>query len=211
MPTAASSGAKAGPDDSVAPMYNASDEARQAYYNWLNYEFQSHEDGNRPAEDLYTEGVVTCSSRRTGMSESMIVESLAQNKGYTRSAGAAIVKASLNALCPNMNRNYMTYFDTNVDKFYNAVVTQRRVTYSAQVPSVYYYGYYMKEVCAFMSTSVNAGQQVYDHFARAVRDDHTLTRGGVSETVLRIYLKHAVNSGCYGLLTQLPPVIQMVQ
>lgn len=202
--TPTAEGADAAPG--AAAYYDSSQAARSKFASWWAYEVQTDQDAAVPADKAYSAGVSVCLSRYRGAGTAAIETVLERDLGFTKSGAAGIYKSALEALCTQYNLGYMTYFDKNVQTMIAAVTAPSRVTYR-QMPPAYHFGYFMKEACAALTKF--GGPQLWNHMVGMSSKLDLMEQGKISEPTLRIYLKAAVSSGCTGLSTQLPPVIQM--
>lgn len=196
-------GADAGPG--AKPFYNGSQTAYTNFVAWWAYEFQVQQDFNVPADKIYGAGIAVCGSRYQHAGTDAILTVIERDMGFTKAGAAGIYRAALEALCPEYNLGYKTYFDSNVDTMIAAL--SGKIVFKV-MPPAYQFGYFMKETCAALVQFGGSG--LWNHMVGMGTQLDLMEGGTVTEQELRMYIKAAVSSGCSSLTTQLPPVILMV-
>lgn len=186
-----------------AAIFDASPAATSNYANWLSYEMNSDGDLNRDFEtEAYPDGVSVCAQLALGTSIPTIEQTLAGAKGWSGTGAAAIVKGALNALCPQHNQGYKTYFDRNVDSA--SAVLANALPWNNGVPGIYETGSFIKEACRYLQTVGSAqGLEAHLHTFRPGATNQNLASAGFiqrlpDDQLLRRATHHAVFSGCLG-------------
>jgi uncharacterized protein DUF732 len=196
--------------------YDADYEVVGNYFRWVVYEtpLQSHaytkkHPKTRPltTNTIYKQGLRVCKDRREGHSEAKIVKAL-ERKGYTNDIAPAIVKAALNALCPRLNRGYMTQFDQDTEQFYRAVTPLIRFT--GERPDIFAHGEFTKDVCYFLDGEYPG--QIFENLRTQYSPSELAESLDENDGgTLRILVDQAAKARCPGLFGLVPQHAQAIQ
>ncbi len=198
QPTA--SGAMAAPP---AAIIDASGQAAANYRAWLDYELNADADRLRDFEtEAYPDGVSTCGQLALGTDLTLIERTLSGVKGWSGTGAAAIIKGAVNALCPQFNRGYQTYFDRTVTSASTALAAA--LPWSQGPPPFYEIGYFMKATCGYLGTTGSAGGlEAHLHSFRGGGPNQfepaaAFVQRVLDDGLLRRATHHTVFAGCLG-------------
>ena len=193
-------GADAAPE---AAIIDASGTAATNYRAWLDYELNSDGDRLRNFEtEAYPDGVFVCARLASGTAVAVIESTLSGTKGWSGTGAAAIIKGAVNALCPQFNQGYQTYFDRTVASATTALAGA--LPWSHGPPPFYEIGYFMKASCAYLSTTGSAiGLEAHLHSFRVGGPNQSTSAAAfvqrvLDDQLLRRATHHAVFAGCLG-------------
>lgn len=195
-------GARAAPQPRPG-VFDASQEAADDYGFWVDYEMNQPADRLRDFEtDTYPEGVLVCASLATGTTEKELEARLSGTKGWTGSGAAAIIKAAVTALCPQLNRGYQTHFDKNVESAKLALAAE--LPWTAGPPPTHEIGFFLKTACGYLQDADSAdGLEQHLHSYRRGGLNHNgqaapFVQRIANDAMLRRATHHVVFAGCPG-------------
>lgn len=166
-------------------------QARTNFLAWWDYEVPTKQDAAKPVEEVYQHGLAACLWRRQGRGPDSVLTMIERDYGYTPAGATAVYKSALEALCTEY-RGYKTYFDRNVDSYVAAIST--KVTFPF-TPTVFDYGYFMKEVCAAMG-STQSRPTIIAHMRQQTHLRLISGAPATSDEVMWDLVNQALLSGC---------------
>jgi len=200
-------GAMAAPGPRAIPI-DFSPEAIADYRQWILYEMNQTADLSRDFNAItYPDGVFVCTTlmHRAGephpTTEKHLMARLVE-KGWTGTGAAAVIKASLSALCPRFDWGYRTYFDTQVETARREILTG--LPWGAQTPMSVEVGWFVKSACGYLQTAGSAiGLEQHLHSLRPGGSKQgdpaaAFVRRVPDDVLLRRATHKAVFAGCLG-------------
>ena len=193
------------PKDLPADYIDTSVDAQQRFFRWESYEIPAG-GFSRGAQADYQAGITSCQMRSKGELPDLVVRYLTSEAGYHGAAAEAIVASALRALCRSGDTGYLTTFDLNVDSFMRRALVL--INFSTRVPAYYEFGWFLKETCAAMADPSIGGAGIYDHTVGLTQNGYLTVSQGADTGAINILINEAVQAGCPGYYTNLPPIIQ---
>lgn len=142
-------GADAAPGATPGPaIFDASQQAADNFKLWIEYESSPALDPAKQFEQhTYPDGVSVSARTMVGAQPSAIQTGL-QGKGWSGTGAAAVIKAALQALCPDRNPGYRTAFDRSVASA--QYVLRAELPWTGPEPGEYQVGWFAKLSCAHL-------------------------------------------------------------